>query len=81
VDANRALGWGKDERNHGLAAGILLDLGLKTVRLLTNNPEKLSKLRALGIEIVERVPLVYPPNGVNNSYLETKSVRLGHLLV
>ncbi len=80
VDANRALGWGKDERNHGLAAGILLDLGLKTVRLLTNNPEKLSKLRGLGIEIIERIPLVFPPNGVNNSYLETKSARLGHLL-
>jgi len=80
VDANRALGWGKDERNHGLAAAILDDLGLKTVRLLTNNPEKLSKLSALGIEIVERVPLVYPPNGVNDSYLETKSSRLGHLL-
>lgn len=80
LDANKALGWGKDERNHGVAAAMLADLGLKRVRLLTNNPEKIAALSAAGIEVVERVPLVFPANGVNDQYLETKATRLGHLL-
>jgi GTP cyclohydrolase II len=80
VDANKALGWGKDERNHGVAVGMLADLGLKRVRLLTNNPDKLSALTEAGIEIVERIPLAFPPNGVNDRYLATKANRLGHFL-
>jgi GTP cyclohydrolase II len=80
LDANKALGWGKDERNHGVAAAMLDNLGLKRVRLLTNNPEKIAALSAAGIEVVERVPLAFPANGVNDKYLETKATRLGHLL-
>ncbi len=80
VDANRALGWGKDERNHGVAAAMLAELGLKRVRLLTNNPEKLSALTEAGIDVLERIPLAFPPNGVNDRYLETKAERLGHFL-
>lgn len=80
VDANHALGWGRDERNHGLAAGMLAALGLKRIRLLTNNPEKFARLSAEGITIVSRIPLAFPPNGVNDRYLATKANRLGHLL-
>jgi GTP cyclohydrolase II len=80
VDANRALGWDADERNFHIAASMLEELGIKKIRLLTNNPEKVEALRACGIEIVERVPHEFAPNGVNDSYLATKARRFGHLI-
>ncbi|MGH7100813.1 MAG: GTP cyclohydrolase II [Acetobacteraceae bacterium] len=80
LEANRALGWGGDERNFLAAAAMLRALGLTRVRLLTNSPDKLQRLTAAGITIVGREPLAFPPNGVNDRYLATKAKRLGHLL-
>lgn len=80
LDANRALGWQADERNFHIAAAMLEALGIKQIRLLTNNPEKVESLSACGINIVERVPHQFEANGVNDAYLETKAKRFGHLL-
>jgi GTP cyclohydrolase II len=80
LDANRALGWEADERNFHIAASMLEELGIKKIRLLTNNPEKVKGLEACGINIVERVRHEFAPNGVNDSYLETKARRFGHLI-
>lgn len=80
VDANRALGWQADERNFHIAAAMLRALGLPRIRLLTNNPEKMAGLLACGIDISERVPHVFTPNGVNDAYLDTKARRFGHWL-
>ena len=79
LDANRALGWGADERNFLLAATMLEALGIPRVRLLTNNPEKIASLSALGIEVVNRESHTFAPNGVNNHYLATKAARFGHM--
>ena len=80
LDANRALGWEADERNFHIAAAMLNSLGISKIRLLTNNPEKVESLIACGLNIVERVPHEFAPNGINDSYLETKAKRFGHLL-
>jgi len=80
LDANRALGWGADERNFMIAASMLRELGVDRVRLLTNNPDKLAALAACGITVVGREQHVIAPNGVNDHYLETKARRFGHLL-
>jgi GTP cyclohydrolase II len=80
LDANRALGWQADERNFHIAAAMLRALGLNKIRLLTNNPEKVAALEACGVEVTERVPHVFAPNGVNDAYLSTKAQRFGHLL-
>jgi GTP cyclohydrolase II len=80
LDANKALGWQADERNFHIAASMLRGLGIGRIRLLTNNPEKLAALAACGIEIEERVAHEFAPNGVNDSYLETKARRFGHLI-
>ncbi|MDE2580521.1 MAG: GTP cyclohydrolase II [Rhodospirillales bacterium] len=80
VDANRALGWEADERNFLTAATMLEALGIRRVRLLTNNPDKLSGLAACGIEVAGREPHAFAPNGVNDEYLATKARRFGHLL-
>ena len=80
VDANRALGWQADERNFLVAATMLEQLGLRRIRLLTNNPDKLAALAACGIKVEARAELVIPPNGVNDHYLATKARRFGHLL-
>jgi GTP cyclohydrolase II len=80
MDANRALGWDADERNFLLAARMLRLIGIKRVRLLTNNPEKVDAIAACGIEVVDREPHLFAPNGVNDEYLATKAVRFGHLL-
>ncbi len=80
LDANRALGWEADERNFLLAATMLESLGIRRVRLLTNNPDKLSGLAACGIEIAGREPHAFAPNGINDEYLATKARRFGHLL-
>ena len=80
VDANLALGFPADGRDYGIAMQILLDLGVRKLRLLTNNPDKLAGLEGYGLEIVERVPLETTPNEFNINYLETKRTRMGHLL-
>ena len=79
VDANRALGWQADERNFLVAATMLDQLGVRRVRLLTNNPDKLTALAACGIEVAGRERLHVAPNGVNDHYIETKMRRFGHL--
>ena len=80
VDANRELGFKPDLRNYGIGAQILLDLGLSSIRVLTNNPMKLVGLEGYGLEIVERVPIVMTPSDENRSYLDAKRDKLGHLL-
>jgi len=80
VDANIALGYAPDEREYGTGAQILRDLGVTKMRLLTNNPKKRAGLAGFGLEIVETIPLVIPPNPYNHRYLLTKKTRLGHIL-
>jgi 3,4-dihydroxy 2-butanone 4-phosphate synthase/GTP cyclohydrolase II len=80
VDANVLLGFKPDERHYGLGAQILADLGLTTIRLMTNNPMKKVGLEAYGLTIVERLPLEVKCNRVNYEYLRTKKERMGHLL-
>ncbi|AND17250.1 bifunctional 3,4-dihydroxy-2-butanone-4-phosphate synthase/GTP cyclohydrolase II [Rathayibacter tritici] len=80
LDANLALGLPADARDYGAAVGILEDLGLREVRLLTNNPEKVRQLTDRGIVVAERVPLVVGIGAFNEGYLETKRDRMGHAL-
>jgi len=80
VEANEKLGYGMDLREYGLGAQILCDLGLKTIRLLTNNPRKVVGLEGYGLKIVEQVPIKVKPNPHNERYLKTKREKLGHLL-
>jgi 3,4-dihydroxy 2-butanone 4-phosphate synthase/GTP cyclohydrolase II len=80
VEANLALGFPPDLRDYGIGAQILCDLGLSSIRLLTNNPRKVVGLAGFGLKIVERVPIVVKPNRKNLRYLITKRDRLGHLL-
>jgi GTP cyclohydrolase II len=79
LDANLALGFRADERDFLSAAAMLRQLGLTRIRLLTNNPDKLASLAAHGIEVVGRASLLFAANGVNDRYLQTKSLRFGHL--
>ncbi len=79
LDANRALGFAADERDFLTAAAMLHHLGLKRVRVLTNNPEKLAALAGHGIEVAGRESLLFASNGVNDRYLQTKTTRFGHL--
>jgi 3,4-dihydroxy 2-butanone 4-phosphate synthase/GTP cyclohydrolase II len=80
VEANQALGFGADLRHYGIGAQILLDLGVRDIRLLTNNPKKVVGLDGYGLRIVERVPIEVPANHNNRRYLRTKKEKLGHLL-
>src|SRR5262249_21482234 len=80
VEANRRLGFGPDLRHYGIGAQILYDLGVRQIRLLTNNPKKVVGLDGYGLRIVERVPIQVPPNENNLHYLRTKREKLGHLL-
>ncbi len=80
VEANLALGFPEDMRDYGIGAQILRDLGIKKIKLMTNNPKKLSGLSGYGLDIVERVPLQIDCNETNENYLKTKKQKLGHLL-
>ena len=80
VEANERLGFEADLRDYGIGAQILRDLGLRRIRLLTNNPKKLHALEGFGLEIAEQVPLLIEPNKHNRDYLETKQRKLGHTL-
>jgi 3,4-dihydroxy 2-butanone 4-phosphate synthase/GTP cyclohydrolase II len=80
VDANLRLGFAVDRRDYGIGAQICRDLGLRQVRILTNNPKKVSRLEVYGIKVVEQIPLQAKPTPHNIDYLRTKKYRLGHLL-
>lgn len=79
-EANIALGFPPDLRDYGIGAQILVDLGLNSIRLLTNNPRKIVGLEGYGLEVAERVPLEFPPNEHNEKYLHTKCRKMGHIL-
>ncbi len=79
LDANEQLGFAPDERSYTTAAAMLRDLGFGSVRLMTNNPDKVAGLSAAGINVVERVPHTFPANEHNQRYLNTKATRAGHL--
>jgi 3,4-dihydroxy 2-butanone 4-phosphate synthase/GTP cyclohydrolase II len=80
VDANIKLGFAPDLRDYGIGAQILKDLGVKQIRLLTNNPRKIKGLEGYGMEVTERVPIQMQENESNSIYLHTKHEKMGHLL-
>jgi 3,4-dihydroxy 2-butanone 4-phosphate synthase/GTP cyclohydrolase II len=80
VEANRRLGFKPDQRDYGIGAQILVALGVRSLRLITNNPRKFVGLTGYGLEIVERVPLEVEPNACNLRYLKTKKEKMGHIL-
>jgi len=80
IEANVKLGYGADLREYGMGAQILSDLGVRRIRLLTNNPKKVIGLEGYGLEIVEQLPISLPSNPHNEKYLETKRLRMGHTL-
>jgi len=81
VEANEKLGFPADLRDYGMGAQMLNDLGIKQIRLITNNPRKIAGLKGYGIEIVERLPLLIEANDYNSTYLATKAEKLGHFLL
>ncbi|MDR1314588.1 MAG: bifunctional 3,4-dihydroxy-2-butanone-4-phosphate synthase/GTP cyclohydrolase II [Deltaproteobacteria bacterium] len=80
VEANRALGFKDDLRDYGLGAQVLRDLGVKSMRLMTNNPAKMVALEGYGLSVLERVPIELPPRPENERYMETKCAKMGHIL-
>ena len=80
VDANVHLGFAPDLRHYGVGAQILVDLGVRDMKVLTNNPKKVVGLSSYGLNMVEQVPIITPPNEENVRYLETKRTRMGHML-
>ncbi len=80
VEANIKLGFKPDLRNYGIGAQILVDLGVRKIKLMTNNPKKIVGLEGYGLEIIDRVPIEVDPNDINRCYLETKKVKMGHIL-
>ena len=81
VEANERLGFPADLRDYGIGAQILNDLGVRKVKLITNNPRKIAGLKGYGLELVDRVPLLIEANAFNTAYLSTKAEKLGHLLL
>ncbi len=81
VEANIKLGFLPDLRDYGMGAQILVDLGVRKMRLLTNNPKKIVGLQGFNLEVVERIPIEIPPNPLNEKYLETKRDKMGHLIL
>ncbi|MFM7577690.1 MAG: bifunctional 3,4-dihydroxy-2-butanone-4-phosphate synthase/GTP cyclohydrolase II, partial [Microcystaceae cyanobacterium] len=81
VEANGRLGFPADLRDYGMGAQMLNDLGVKNIRLITNNPRKIAGLKGYGLEVIERVPLLIEANDYNSNYLATKAEKLGHLLL
>ncbi len=80
VEANLALGFRDDERDYAVAAHMLSLLKVRSIRLMTNNPKKIAGLRALGVKVSGRIPLIIPPNDSNRFYLATKAAKSGHLI-
>ena len=80
VEANARLGFAPDLREYGTGAQILLDLGIRKMRLLTNNPKKIHGIGGYGLEVVEQIPIEIPPNDHNVAYLRAKRDKMGHLL-
>jgi len=80
IDANTKLGFKSDERQYDHAITIIKDLGISSIRLITNNPEKINSFVNSGIEVIERIPLIIEANSVNRSYLDTKKKLMGHLM-
>jgi 3,4-dihydroxy 2-butanone 4-phosphate synthase/GTP cyclohydrolase II len=80
VEANEELGFKADLRDYGIGAQILVDLGVRKIRLMTNNPRKIIGLEGYGIRVVDRIPIEMKPNMENLGYLKTKKKKLGHLL-
>jgi len=80
VEANLELGFPADAREYGIGSQILADLGLTTIRLLTNNPKKMTGIEGFGLTVVEQVPIEVPPNAENERYLRVKREKLGHRL-
>ena len=80
VDANAKLGFRADLRDYTIGAMILADLGLTTIRLLTNNPKKIEGLEKYGLKVVERMPIEIPPNKINFNYMKAKKEKLGHII-
>jgi 3,4-dihydroxy 2-butanone 4-phosphate synthase / GTP cyclohydrolase II len=80
VEANLALGFKADQRDYGVGAQILADLGIHKMRLMTNNPKKMTSLSSYGLKIVEQLPITTKPNKYNKQYLQTKQKKMGHLL-
>ncbi len=80
VEANLELGFAADARHYGVAGQVLNDLKVSSIRLMTNNPEKVSQLAKLGVDVAERVPHVVGANGTTRNYLRTKAAKLGHLI-
>ena len=80
VQANERLGFKADLRDYGIGAQILVDLGLSTIRLLTNNPRKIVGIEGYGLKVVDRVPIEIKANDINRRYLQTKKRKMGHLL-
>nr|MBC8205326.1 GTP cyclohydrolase II [FCB group bacterium] len=81
VEANRELGFLPDLRDYGLGAQILYDLGIRKIKLLTNNPKKIVGISGFGLKVTSRVPLEIPPNENNEEYLKTKRDKMGHLIL
>jgi 3,4-dihydroxy 2-butanone 4-phosphate synthase/GTP cyclohydrolase II len=80
VEANQKLGFKADLRDYGIGAQVLVDLGVRQMRLITNNPKKIVGLTGYGLEVIEQVPIEIEPNEYNRHYLECKKLKMGHLI-